>query len=163
MKHFYFVRHAKSSWDDASLHDSQRPLNARGERDAPLMAMLLAQRGVSPDLLIASPAVRAQRTAQLFAERLGYALDAIYTDARLYEATVEDVLEVLESTPDEVSRVLFFGHNMAFTYLAYHFGEGIENLPTAGVISLESTAQRWLDVHPSNTRIMAIDFPKMYR
>lgn len=163
MKHFYFVRHAKSSWDDPSLPDHQRPLNARGEREAPIMGTLLQQRGVQPQLIVASPAVRAQRTATLFAERLGYPVAAIYTEAQLYEATIDEVIDVLESTPDEVDCALFFGHNMAFTYVAYHFGNAIENLPTAGVISLESTAARWLDVHPSNTRVMAIDFPKMYR
>lgn len=163
MKHFYFVRHAKSSWDDPSLPDHQRPLNARGEREAPIMGALLQQRGVQPQLIIASPAVRAQRTATLFAERLGYPVAEIYTEGKLYEATIDEVIDVLESTPDEVDCVLFFGHNMAFTYVAYHFGNAIENLPTSGVISLESTATRWLDVHPSNTRIMAIDFPKMYR
>lgn len=163
MKQFYFVRHAKSSWEDATLSDFQRPLNARGEREAPIMGLLLQQRGVLPQWIVSSPAVRALRTARLFAERLGYALDAISTEPMLYEATIDEVLDVLESTPDEWNSVMFFGHNMAFTLVAYHFGDAIENLPTAGVISLESTAERWIDIHPSNTRIVSIDSPKMYR
>jgi len=37
MKNLLLMRHAKSSWKDASLSDHQRPLNQRGKRDAPRM------------------------------------------------------------------------------------------------------------------------------
>ena len=67
MKRIYFIRHAKSSWKDMDLADHDRPLNARGERDAPAMAAALAQRGVSPDGIITSSALRAVTTARLLA------------------------------------------------------------------------------------------------
>ena len=59
MKILYLVRHAKSSWKDDSISDAERPLNKRGERDAPFMAELLCMKGIRPDLLVSSPALRA--------------------------------------------------------------------------------------------------------
>jgi len=66
------LRHAKSSWDDARLKDRNRPLNDRGERDAPVMGQRLRARGARPTLIITSPAVRARRTAQIIAREIGF-------------------------------------------------------------------------------------------
>ena len=75
MKQITLVRHAKSSWH-RGLRDIDRPLNARGERDAPLMAMHLRKQGFSPDILISSPATRAATTAEEIARGIGYDTDA---------------------------------------------------------------------------------------
>jgi len=56
MKTIYFIRHAKSSWDDPTLADHDRPLNPRGLRDAPRMAARLADLGVHPDGILTSTA-----------------------------------------------------------------------------------------------------------
>jgi phosphohistidine phosphatase len=64
------LRHAKSSWDDTAVKDRNRPLNERGERDAPLMGRRLRDRGSRPTLIVTSPAVRARRTAQIIARDL---------------------------------------------------------------------------------------------
>ena len=68
MKLLYLVRHAKSSWRDDNLSDAERPLNKRGERDAPFMADLLQRKGINPDLMVSSPALRALSTAKIFAK-----------------------------------------------------------------------------------------------
>ena len=61
MRTLYLLRHAKSSWGDASLSDIERPLNARGERDAPRMGAALGDR-YPPMTFYVSPAERAQGT-----------------------------------------------------------------------------------------------------
>ncbi len=63
-KTLYIARHAKSSWDDASLSDFERPLNKRGKRDAPFMAEKLKELGVKPDLILSSPAQTCQDNSQ---------------------------------------------------------------------------------------------------
>ena len=70
MKTLYLVRHAKSSWKDSSLTDRERPLNKRGEKDAPMMGKRLLSRSVRPSLIMTSPAKRARRTARLIAREL---------------------------------------------------------------------------------------------
>ena len=66
MKHLLLVRHAKSSWDDFSIKDFDRPLNERGKKDAPMMAKRLLKRDIMIDAFISSPAKRARKTAEAF-------------------------------------------------------------------------------------------------
>ena len=89
MKTIYFIRHAKSSWADMSLRDIQRPLNARGLRDAPFMAKMLKGRGVQLDAIVSSPANRAFTTATYFAEAFGLKSADIIVKQDIYEAFTE--------------------------------------------------------------------------
>jgi phosphohistidine phosphatase len=73
MKTLYVIRHAKSSWDDPTLSDFDRPLNKRGKRDAPAMGKRLVHDDrVVPDLLLSSPAERALTTCKIIAEEIHY-------------------------------------------------------------------------------------------
>ena len=67
MKTLLALRHAKSSWGNANLTDFERPLNKRGQRDAPRMGELLKERDLTPDLIITSSAERALATAEAVA------------------------------------------------------------------------------------------------
>ncbi|MFC5585479.1 SixA phosphatase family protein [Nitratireductor kimnyeongensis] len=71
MKELLLLRHAKSSWDDPSLADIERPLAPRGRRAAPLMGREILRRGWSPDYVLVSPARRAQQTWRLVAAEIG--------------------------------------------------------------------------------------------
>ena len=66
MKTLLIIRHAKSSWDDFSIKDFDRPLNERGKKDAPMMAKRLLKKNISIDTFISSPAKRARKTAEAF-------------------------------------------------------------------------------------------------
>ena len=66
MKTIYLVRHSKSSWENPTWSDQQRPLDKRGKRDAPLMASIMLLKEKKPELLISSHAKRAWRTAKMF-------------------------------------------------------------------------------------------------
>ena len=97
MKTLFLVRHAKSNRDDPSLPDRDRPLDDRGKQDAPKMGKRLAKRGVKPDLLVSSPALRALTTAQLIAEEVGYKRTDIVVDDRLYASSPDDLLAVIRA------------------------------------------------------------------
>ncbi|HRG10817.1 MAG TPA: histidine phosphatase family protein, partial [Cyclobacteriaceae bacterium] len=58
MKILYLIRHAKSSWDNPKLEDFDRPLNKRGQKDAPRMAKRLKEKRITPDIMLSSPAER---------------------------------------------------------------------------------------------------------
>ena len=161
-KQLYLIRHAKSSWSSLDLKDIKRLLNERGKRDAPLMGGLLKARGIAPDAIISSPAIRAITTARVIGDVLEIKESAIYQEAKIYEATVSEMLEVIGSIPDDFDSVLMFGHNPAFTYLANYFGRRLDNLPTCGIISLETTAKSWADVTEHNTEVIRVDYPKMH-
>jgi len=70
MKKVTLVRHAKSSWKDASLPDIKRPLNKRGKNDAKEMGKHLKKVDLYPDIVYCSPAKRARHTAEILLKEL---------------------------------------------------------------------------------------------
>jgi len=164
MKTFYLVRHAKSSWEDMSLRDFDRPLNKRGLRDAPFMSKMLAGKGVKADAIVASPANRAYTTATYFAEAMGIKKKDIIKNKDIYEAYPETVMDIIEALDNEYETVLVFGHNPTFTSLANNFKEDgyLANLPTCGIVKIESKAKKWADVSVKNSELTEFHFPKQY-
>lgn len=147
MKSLYLLRHAKSSWSDATLADLDRPLNKRGRRDAPRMGAALAQR-FSPLLFHVSPARRARLTFDGLRRGwpgLGEAHCNI--DEALYTFDLDDLLGWLANRDGE-DRLALIGHNPAFTDLVNFFaGDGaLENLPTAGWVELSLPLTQWSGV-----------------
>lgn len=155
-------RHAKSSWQDHTLGDVDRPLNKRGQRDAPEMGRRLRQRSLRPDLIVASHAVRARTTAGLYADQLGYPQERIRIEPTLYAATTRALLTLLRQVDPGVARVMIVGHNPEFTALANLLGGkvAIDNLPTSGIVALEFAVDSWADLAPGAGRLLFFDFPK---
>ena len=163
MKTFYLIRHAKSSWADMSLQDFNRPLNKRGLRDAPFMAKMLAGKGVRPDAIVASPANRAWTTANYFFREMGLQANQIHQKPEIYEAWSKTLLDVVLGLDDNWSTVLIFGHNPAFTELANVFAkEYIPNVPTCGIVKIESSANSWNAITTDNAVVTAFYYPKQY-
>ena len=161
MKELILVRHAKSSWKDSSLGDRERPLNNRGERDAPEMGARLARRKQRPDLMVSSPAVRALETARIIAGKLGYPRKDIEVEERLYGAGLAELLDAIRNTDDSVAMLVLFGHNPGLTELANHLGPRlIPNLPTCGVLHLEFEADTWSVVGHARGNEVLFDYPK---
>jgi phosphohistidine phosphatase len=161
MRTLFLVRHAKSSWDNPALRDFQRPLNERGLQDAPRMGKMLAALDIQPDLLVSSPAKRASTTAQFFAVAFGIGADQIVQNESIYEAAPRTILHVISNLPDTAQTVLLFGHNPAFTEVANFFTHDfIENVPTCGVVRIETTAESWSRMYEGNAKVVACYFPK---
>ncbi len=139
-KQLILIRHAKSSWNQPNLSDFDRPLNERGERDAPVMGKRLLERGIRPNALVSSPAKRAFSTACVIAEALGFPPQQIRTEPRIYEATVGTLLAIIQALENRHQQVLLFGHNPSMSELSrYLSGESLEELPTCGVFALQFT------------------------
>ncbi len=161
MKDLILIRHAKSSWKDSSLDDRERPLNKRGERDAPEMGARLARHRNRPDLIVSSPAVRALETARIIARKLGYPRKDIVVQERLYGAGVVELLDVIRNSDDSVVTLMLFGHNPGLTELANHLGpRPIPNLPTCGVLHLGFDTDTWPTVGYARGNEVLFDFPK---
>ena len=161
MKTLFLVRHAKSSWDQPGLRDFDRPLNERGQNDAPRMAQMLVKQGIKPDLLVSSPAKRALTTAIFFAEAFSLKAEAVLREPSIYEAFPQEILRVISGMPDTAQTVLLFGHNPTFTEVANLFTEDfIDNLPTCGVVKIVSSAETWKAFYEGNSKVIACYFPK---
>lgn len=134
-KTLYIARHAKSSWDDASLSDFDRPLNKRGKRDAPFMAEKLKELGLKPDLILSSPANRAKTTAEHYQETLGSKLKF---DGRIYEASLMSLIYLAREMFEEIDSLMIVGHNPGLTMLNDRVSnKSIYNIPTAAVVAVE--------------------------
>ena len=160
MKMLILVRHAKSSWDDTTLPDRDRPLQARGERDVAKMGQRLARRHVRPALIMSSPAVRALATAKGIAKSLDYEHNAIVVNDRLYAATVDGLIAVIEDLDDTLECVMLIGHNPGFTDLAHHFSSEVSHMPTCAIAEFTFEAKTWTGLGQAKPVRTAFDSPK---
>lgn len=165
MKTLYLIRHAKSSWDDPQEDDFSRILNDRGKKDAPKMAKRLKEQKVFPDVIISSPAIRAKLTCLEFAKVLNFSENKIIWEPKLYHASEETILSVineLEDHPNDREEViLLFGHNPGITLFANEiFNTGIMNIPTCGIVAGHLNAATWAQVNFGCGRLAFTDFPK---
>jgi phosphohistidine phosphatase len=144
MKTLLIMRHAKSSWGDSSLPDHERPLNERGERDAPRMGKLLKREGMVPQAIVASSAARAKATARAVAEASGFASEIEYA-AALYGAGPEEYRQVLGRLPGHVECALVVGHNPSSEELLAELTGEDEHFPTAAIARVELELDEWAD------------------
>lgn len=162
MKTLYLLRHAKSSWDEASLVDRERPLSPRGNRNAPQMGKRFHDRAESVDLILSSPARRALTTAQLFAEACGYDADSIVVDEDLYFSGSGSIEALIRSQDDSVDALMLVFHNPDITRLAnsLDYNLQIDNVPTAGLVCFSCGVRRWSEFDSDTTRFEYFDYPK---
>jgi len=160
MKTLFLVRHAKSSRDDPSLPDRDRPLDDRGKQDGPKMGKRLAKRDVKPDLLLSSPALRALTTAQLIAEEISYEPKDIVVDDRLYASDADDLLAVIRALDRNLNRVMLFGHNPEFTDLAHRLSSEIIEMPTCAIVEFNFDTKAWSNVGERKPAKVVFDYPK---
>lgn len=162
MKKLYLVRHAKSSWDDYTLMDEERPLNERGKRDAPVMAQLLKDKESGIEFIITSTAKRARMTAKVFRKILGIDKKKVEKSDRLYLASPSGILDVLQTVDDQYSTVAIFGHNPGLTDFVNRFSDQlIDNVPTCGIARIDFDVDSWKDIQEEEGDLGAFYYPKM--
>ena len=161
MKSLTIVRHAKSSWKHHGLSDRERPLNKRGERDAPVMARRVAETGIRPSQIISSPAVRAWTTAKVFARELGYPAEFLQREDGLYLASLDNLLDVVATQDPGFNHLMLFGHNPGLTDFVNYLVPGLtSNLPTSGVVSVNLETDDWMLYDRPPTELVLHDYPK---
>lgn len=161
MKVLFLVRHAKSSWKNASLPDHNRPLNERGRGDAPRMGKRLADRHARPDLIVSSSAVRAVTTARMLADQLGHEPAHVVVDPNLYGADALGLLAAIKGFDDQHNRIMLVGHNPAVTDLVNQLTDtAIDNVPTCGIVILSFAMDSWTTARKGAARLLDFDYPK---
>jgi phosphohistidine phosphatase len=151
VKTLWLLRHAKASPGADGLPDRDRPLNARGREAAARMGHHLAGRGVRPDVVLCSPAVRTRETLELVAQPLGAELDVEF-DAELYLASERELEARIEQVSDGAASVMLVGHNPGLGELAAQLaGRGErraiealrEKFPTGALAEFRIHSQHW--------------------
>ncbi len=159
MKTLMLLRHAKSDWDDSSLADFDRPLAARGKRDAPRVGKALRKRGSLPGLIISSPAARAKATIDAVIKTAK--LDGeLQFDETIYGASSAELIKAIRSLRDDISCSLLVGHNPGFEDLLERLTGSHDRMPTAALASIEFQIDRWEDVEDGKGRLAWLVTPK---
>ena len=161
MKSLTLLRHAKSSWNSAAASDHDRPLNKRGERDAPLMGERIKAKDIRPSLIVSSPATRAWTTAKIVADIINYPREFLQRDDRLYMANVTSIMDVIEDQDSGFNHIMIVAHNPGLTAFANYLVPDITpNLPTCGVVSVTMDSDEWELRTSPDTTLALFDYPK---
>ncbi|HTW00174.1 MAG TPA: histidine phosphatase family protein [Streptosporangiaceae bacterium] len=171
------LRHAKSAWPDVPDHD--RPLARRGKRDAPAIGRWLRDAGLLPDQVLCSTARRARKTWQLTRAGLGTSPPASF-DGRVYQASAEQLLDLIRRTSQAARTLLVVGHDPAVPELALLLAAAVPparadagsgtalsvmvdriraKFPTAAVAVFEFTGN-WDQVTPESARLTCFVRPR---
>jgi len=151
MKNLILIRHAKSSWD-APLIDKDRPLSKRGINDAHLMAANIEEHLPKSYIVWSSTAKRARNTASIFAETLSIPHETIMFKDDLYTFDEKNLEDIVKSCNNQFDNLILFGHNGAITNFVNSFGNrAVENVPTAGFVSLSFNENDWNDISKGTT------------
>lgn len=160
-KQLLLVRHAKSDCDNIKLSDFNRPLNSRGKKNAPEMALRLKTKGLLPQQIISSPALRAFTTAEYFAEVLGIEKANIVKEMEIYDALPSTLLNVVNNLDDTSSFSALFGHNPGITNIVQDLcSTDLNNVPTCGMMLINFPFDTWRMVSAGTGELIFFDFPK---
>lgn len=142
MKTLILLRHAKSSWNDATVDDFDRPLNDRGRKAAGKVGKFLAKQETPIDLVLSSPAIRARQTLDLVLKRSALTPET-RLDQRIYEASSSRLLEVVSQIDEDRKSVMLVGHNPGMEELLSLLTGSDERMQTAALATISLDVKRW--------------------
>lgn len=160
MKTLYLLRHGKADRPAGMLSDKERPLLKHGVEETAKICRKMARKGMIPEAIIASTAVRARQTAEAAARELDFDRERIETAEVIYGAEADELGRFLRHQSDDRASLMLVGHNPGLEDLAGLLGnEQAGHLPTGGVIVLRLAITSWSDLTPGCGSITARLYP----
>ena len=158
------IRHAKSSWANPMQSDFERPLNERGKEEAPAMGKKLKKLNVIPDIIIASSAKRTKQTAKRIAEEVGYDIDKIKWEEKLYHCIPSVFEEVIRGIGDKHNTVFIIAHNPGITDFVNELSPlfTIDNMPTCGMVGARMEAEEWNRFDLVKREVFLFEYPEKH-
>jgi phosphohistidine phosphatase len=161
MKTLLLIRHAKSSWEDFAVTDEERPLNARGKKNAPEMAKRLRKKHITIDAFLSSPAKRARATAEYFTEAYGVPAKSIIIVPELYLANADAFTATVRNAPAKADTIALFSHNEGITLYANRLSDArVDNMPTCAIFAVQCNIGKWSEFEPRDNEFYFFDYPK---
>jgi phosphohistidine phosphatase len=169
MLRLMLLRHAKAEFASSGQTDAERTLAPRGRAVAPVVGRYLAQHSLRPDTALVSTALRTRQTWQLVAAEFEQPPPTTF-EARLYDATAQNILAVVKELPGNVPSVLVVGHNPGLQEAAsLLMASGdisarqslMEKFPTAALAVIDFPVDSWAGIRPNGGRIDRFVTPRM--
>ena len=160
MKKIYFLRHAKSSWDDFALKDFDRPLATRGIQDADLMGNYFRSKKIKLDVVFSSPSKRTIETLEHF-----FQLEKpnIKFEESIYHASLDNILSVLFGIPEDIKNIMVVGHNPSMHEISeYLSNKFIRKYPTCCLAGF-TMDKNWNDLSQGSVSFDFIKKPSELR
>ena len=153
------MRHAKSSWENSDLADFDRSLNERGLDAAPFMGELIRKNDFKIDLIVSSPAKRAEQTAKLVKEAARLDAEIEYNE-KIYEASPRWLLEIVSATDDKFDSIMLVGHNPGLEGLLRFLTGKFEAMPTAALAVVDLEMNHWSEINSASGSLRTLIRPK---
>jgi len=162
-KRLTLVRHG-SAEQDADVRDFERPLSRKGHNEALEMARRFQERGLTPDLILASAATRTLETAEAFAKVLGIAARLLQADDSLYLAEGDHILTTIRGIGPRVGHLMVIGHNPGISAAAIALAPEAVNsdLPTCGTLTMNVSCATWNLIDRRCVRDSERDSPRKF-
>ncbi|CAN1545313.1 SixA Phosphohistidine phosphatase SixA [Rhabdaerophilaceae bacterium] len=168
LRRLILMRHAKSAWPEG-IADHDRPLAPRGQSTAPMMGEWLKSAGLKPDLALISSARRTRETWALVAPAL--VGTPFREERRLFAASTETMLEIVQTCSDAVGTLMVVAHNPATQDLAHRLASRVtsdldalarlsRHYPTAAITLLEGEGE-WAMLAPGTMRLARFTTPRL--
>ncbi len=116
MRKILIIRHAEAE-SPGQIADFDRKLTQKGIDKANEIGQILLQKGITPDFIGTSSAVRTLETANIIASNLGFAIENIHQDKYLYIATTKDLVTYIQNIDYKHHTIIIVGHNPYISYL----------------------------------------------
>ena len=158
MRTLYLLRHAKSSWKDASLADFERPLKKRGREAAEAMGRFLASKKVNLSILISSPSIRTRQTIEIVQREAKLGVEPRF-DQRIYEASLSTLVQIVSEIPDDKKAAMLVGHNPGMEELLAFLTREHRHVPT-GALARISIDSSWKEAGRSSGKLEWFVTPK---
>ena len=147
MKKLILVRHAKASYKNTFLKDYERPLKKSGIEDIKQIGQYLKLKQHTPDYILTSGAQRTLESAKFLSHLLFNKPISMYENRMIYEADVNQMIEIIKSLDNQYKAVMIVGHNPTMTFLNNRISNSnIDYVPTSGTTIMEFKIQKWKDL-----------------
>ncbi|HSD45109.1 MAG TPA: histidine phosphatase family protein [Pyrinomonadaceae bacterium] len=159
MRTLYLLRHAKSSWKDASLADFERPLKGRGREAAEQMGRFLASKKVTVGALISSPSVRTRQTIDIVLRHVHLGVEPQF-DQRIYEASLPTLVQVVSEIPDDKKAAMLVGHNPGMEEMLAFLTRESRHMPTCALAKISVDGSSWKEAGRGSGKLEWFVTPK---
>ena len=171
MRTLMLLRHAKAVPADGKIRDHDRPLAPRGQKDAPKIGTYMVRHQLVPDRVLVSPSKRTRETWALMTPAFGARMRASYEE-RLFDASPQAIIEVIQETGTACPTLLIIGHNPSLHRVAVGLTAAgdldareqlREDLPTSGLVTIEFPLDDWRKLHAQAGRLTHFVTPSLLK
>jgi phosphohistidine phosphatase len=154
-KHLHLLRHADAAQKEARQDDKSREVTQAGIKDSLHMGAWFVEQNIHFDLLVTSSARRAEQTTQLIAESMKLDQPRILEEDVLYEASVRQLLDYVNTIEDGYDNVLVTGHNPSISYLAEYLTKAhIGDMAPGSVAIIRFDFNNWKSVGENTGQLL---------